>query len=333
MRYVIIGAGAIGGAIGGRLQQAGQDVVLVARGAQYAALRERGLRLTGPDGVIDLPVPVVDGPDALEPTPDDVLVLAVKTQDAIAALDAWAPRPVAGGGTAGDRLPLVCAQNGVEAERLALRRFRDVYGMCVFLPASYLEPGAVTVRCAPYTGALNLGRYPSGADETARRIAEGLEKANFLVPVTPEVMRWKYAKLLGNLANAVEAVCGTLAGDDAKALVARAREEGAEVLDAAGIDRATGEEQRALRSGRVEVRPVEGGGPAGGSTWQSLRRGSTSVEADYLNGEIVLLGRLHGVATPVNETLLRAANEFARTGREPGSMTAGDLAARIPGGR
>ncbi|MBO2459350.1 ketopantoate reductase family protein [Actinomadura violacea] len=328
MRYVIIGAGAIGGALGGRLRQAGQDAVLVARGAQFEALRERGLRLTAPDGVFELPVPVVDGPEALELAEDDVLVLAVKTQDAVAALDAWAARPVLGGGTAGERLPLVCAQNGVEAERLALRRFRRVYGMCVFLPASYLEPGAVTVRCAPYTGALNLGRYPSGADETARTIADGLEKANFLVPVTSEVMRWKYAKLLGNLANAVEAVCGSLAGDEAKALVARARAEAVEVLDAAGIDRATDEEQRELRAGRVEVRPVEGGDPAGGSTWQSLRRGSTSVEADYLNGEIVLLGRLHGVATPVNEALLRMANEFARSGREPGSMTAGELAAQ-----
>ncbi|GAA2129340.1 ketopantoate reductase family protein [Actinomadura napierensis] len=331
MRYVIIGAGAIGGAVGGRLRQAGQDVVLVARGAQYEVLRERGLRLVGPDGVAEVAVPVVDGPEALELTAEDVLVLAVKTQDAITALDAWASRPVEGGGTAGERLPLVCAQNGVESERLALRRFRRVYGMCVFLPATYLEPGVITVRCAPYTGALNLGRYPSGADETARAIADGLEKANFLAPVTSEVMRWKYAKLLGNLANAVEAVCGSLAGEEEKSLVAEAQAEAVRVLDAAGIDRATREEQSELRAGRVEVRPVEGGGPAGGSTWQSLRRGGGAVEADYLNGEIVLLGRLHGIATPVNEGLLRVANDFARSGREPGSMTGAELA-RAAGG-
>jgi 2-dehydropantoate 2-reductase len=325
MRYVIIGAGAIGGALGGRLRQADRDAVLVARGKQYEVLRERGLKLVGPDGVAQVPVPVVDGPEALELQPDDVLVLAVKTQDAVAALDAWTARPVRGGGTAGERLPLVCAQNGVEAERLALRRFQRVYGMCVFLPATYLEPGVITVRCAPYTGALNIGRYPSGADETAQAIADGLAKANFLAPVTSEVMRWKYAKLLGNLANAVEAVCGSLAGDGEKALVARARAEAVAVLDAAGIGRASDEEQRGLRAGNVEVRPVEGGDPAGGSTWQSLRRGSGSVEADYLNGEIVLLGRLHGVPAPVNETLLRVANEFARSGREPGSVTAADL--------
>lgn len=50
MRYIIVGAGAVGGAIGGRLAEAGHDVVLVARGAQYEALRTGGLRLTTPDG-------------------------------------------------------------------------------------------------------------------------------------------------------------------------------------------------------------------------------------------------------------------------------------------
>ena len=57
------------------------------------------------------------------------------------------------------------------------------------------------------------------------------------------------------------------------------------------------------------------GGAAGGrqsrpgaSSWQSLARGTGSIEADYLNGEIVLLGRLHGVATPVNAALQRLAN-------------------------
>ena len=131
MRYIIVGAGAVGGAIGGRLAEAGHEVVLVARGAQYEALREDGLRLTTPEGTRTHRLPVVDGPEALDLAPDDVLVLAVKTQDSVAALDAWSARPVAGGGTAGERLPLICAQNGVESERLALRRFRRVYGCCV----------------------------------------------------------------------------------------------------------------------------------------------------------------------------------------------------------
>ncbi|MDW6060874.1 2-dehydropantoate 2-reductase N-terminal domain-containing protein [Streptomyces sp. FXJ1.4098] len=326
MRYVVIGAGAVGGAIGGRLAQSGHDVVLVARGAHYEALRRDGLRLLTPDGTHRLPVPVADRPEAVELRPDDVLVLAVKTQDSVAALDAWAPRPVAGGGTAADRLPLVCAQNGVESERLALRRFRRVYAMCVWLPATYLEPGEVIAPCAPCTGVLHLGAYPSGADETARQIAADLEKSHFLAPVVPDVMRWKYAKLRANVANAVEAVCGPDGGDEAAALVRRAKAEASAVFDAAGIDRASDAEQSAVRDGKMGIRPVAGGAAwGGGSSWQSLVRGSGTVEADCLNGEIVLLGRLHGVPTPVNEALRHTANECARERRTPGTITAAQL--------
>ncbi len=124
---------------------------------------------------------------------------------------------MAGGGTAGEVLPLVCAQNGVESERLALRRFRHVYGMCVWLPATHTEPGSVSAPGTPVSGVLHLGRYPSGADGTARGIAADLEKSRFLAPVAADVMRWKYAKLLSNLANAIEAVSGVIASDEARA--------------------------------------------------------------------------------------------------------------------
>src|SRR5262245_9214947 len=110
MRYIIIGAGAVGGAIGGRLAEAGHEVVLGARGKQYAALTEGGLRLRVPEGESTYRLPVVDGPGPLgRLRGDDVLLLAVKTQDAEAALDAWGP--VEGGGTAAERLPVLCAQN------------------------------------------------------------------------------------------------------------------------------------------------------------------------------------------------------------------------------
>ena len=169
MRYIIIGAGAVGGAIGGRLAEAGCEVVLVARGAHRAALSEGGLRLRVPEGELTYRLPVVDGPGALgELRADDVLVLTVKTQDSEAALATWGPAPVAGGGTAAERLPVVCAQNGVESPRLALRRFRHVYGVCVWLPATYVEPGVVSAHGSPLTGILSLGRYPHGTDETAR---------------------------------------------------------------------------------------------------------------------------------------------------------------------
>ncbi|GAB2876150.1 ketopantoate reductase family protein [Streptomyces mayteni] len=330
MRYIIIGAGAVGGTIGGRLAQAGHEVALVARGAHGAALREHGLRLLTPDESLTLRLPVLAGPEEYRPTAEDVLVLAVKTQDTVAALDAWAP-------VAGD-LPLLCAQNGVANERLALRRFRRVYGVCVWLPSLFLEPGVVVAPCAPLTGMLHVGPFPGttgpadldGVDDTARRIAADLESARFLAPARADVMRWKYAKLLMNLGNAVEAVAGPLGSDPALGqLVKRAAAEGVAALTAAGIAFADQEEQLALRGDRMDIQPVPGAPESRGSSWQSLRRGTGSIEADYLNGEIVLLGRLHGVPTPVNEALVAIANTFAREGREPGSLPAAELAALV----
>jgi hypothetical protein len=58
---------------------------------------------------------------------------------------------------------------------------------------------------------------------------------------------------------------------------------------------------------------------------QSLTRGTGTIEADHLNGEIVLLGRLHGVPTPLNELLQRLANTFARERRPAGSMPVAEL--------
>lgn len=209
MRYIIIGTGAVGGAVGGRLAQAGHEVVLVARGAQRAALDEGGLRLRVPEGELTYRLPVVDGPGPLGTLrADDVLVLAVKTQDAEAALETWGPVPVEDGGTAAERLPLLCAQNGVESPRLALRRFRHVYGVCVWLPATFVEPGVVSAAGSPLTGILHLGRYPHGTDDTLRRIAADLESARFEAPVVDDVARWQYAKLLANLANAIEPSAG-----------------------------------------------------------------------------------------------------------------------------
>ncbi|MGW5733961.1 MULTISPECIES: ketopantoate reductase family protein [Streptomyces] len=326
MRYIIIGAGAIGGTVGGRLAGSGHDVVLVARGAHHEAVRESGLRVRTPEGTTTHRLPVVRDPSELgELRPDDVLFLAVKTQDATAALDAWSGRPVAGGGTAGEVLPLVCAQNGVESERIALRRFRRVYGMCVWLPAIHVEPGAVSAAGAPYTGILHLGRYPRGTDDTARLVSADLEKSKLLAPVVADVMRWKYGKLLSNLANAIEAVTGPLSGEEAAALYRRARAEGEAVLAAAGIEAVGEQEQQETRGDRVRLEPLDGEPRGGGSSWQSLTRGTGTIEADYLNGEIALLGRLHGVPTPVNDTLQAVAKEFARERRAAGSMPVTEL--------
>ena len=82
-----------------------------------------------------------------------MLVFTTKTQQLDAALQEWVDQPVHGPdgvvGTAGDLLPALTALNGVAAEEKALRYFRRVFGVCVWLPAVHLEPGEVIVRSWP----------------------------------------------------------------------------------------------------------------------------------------------------------------------------------------
>lgn len=101
------------------------------------------------------------------------------------------------------------------------------------------------------------------------------------------------------------------------------------MLRAAGIPYASTDEERAVRSDKITLVPLDGAPRGGGSSWQSLSRGTGTIEADHLNGEIVLLGRLHGVPTPLNELLQRLANEFARERRAPGSLPLPDLLALV----
>ncbi|MGC1281438.1 MAG: 2-dehydropantoate 2-reductase N-terminal domain-containing protein [Streptosporangiaceae bacterium] len=328
VRYIVIGAGAVGGTIGGCLFQAGHDVVLVARGAHLDALRVHGLRLATPMGTHTLRIPAVAGPAELELRGGDVLILSTKGQDTVGVLEQWAWQPVRDARqAAAGLLPVVCAQNGVANERIALRRFRHVYGMCVWLPATHLQPGVVVAQGIPCAGLLPVGRYPSGTDSFTQRFTGALAASRFLAPASDDIMRWKYGKLLGNLGNAIEALCGPAArdDDDARELRRRARSEGIAVLRAAGIGHAPPEEFDAVRGDQVRYGDVDGATRSGGSSWQSLSRGTGTIEADFLNGEIVLMGRIHGVPTPVNETLQRLANQAARARKPPGSTAPADI--------
>ena len=266
-----------------------------------------------------LPIPTVSDPVAVawdEDAPEDtVVLLAVKGQHTDHALTQLAVAPAA--------TPVVCMQNGVENERRVLRHFPNTYGMCVMCPATQLRPGVVQLHSAPVSGLLDVGRFPSGVDAAGQAIADAIDATTFESVARPDIMRWKYRKLLMNLANAVEALTGP--GDRFGRLVREAQREGKDVLAAAGIDVASAEEDRARRGDSLQLSPTRSGEWQGGSSWQSLARGAGSIEAEFLNGEIVLLGALHGVPTPVNALLQRVAIRAAAEGSPPGSWTMQDL--------
>ena len=319
MKYVVYGAGAVGGVIGANLHRAGIEVSLVARGEHLAALRSQGLRLDTPDGSERLRIPAVAGAADVVWTDDTVVLLTVKsqqTQDALEDLAAHAPA----------RTPVVSAQNGVANEQAILRRFQDVYSICVMLPSAHLEPGVVAQKCSPTPGILDIGRIPRRTDDLDEAIAADLRRAGFESQPRPDIMAWKYRKLVLNLGNGVDAVCA--AGEAADELVRRARDEGDLVLRHAGVVVVSPEED-AERRGDV-LRSGDAAWQPGGSTWQSVQRGVGSVEIDYLSGEIVLMGRLHGIPTPVNELLQRVVAEVAREGGPARSVDAAALLARLP---
>jgi 2-dehydropantoate 2-reductase len=318
MRYVIFGAGGIGGVIGGRLAEHGHDVVLVARGAHHDAIRERGLQMRTPAGPVQVDVPVTDDVATLSPGPDDVVLLCTKSQDSEAALDAIAA-------ASSPEVAVVCAQNGVENERMALRRFDHVHGMAVMLPATHLEPGVVDAWGAPASGILDVGRYPEGVDDVDEELSAALRASNFISSAEPKVMLTKYGKLLLNLANVLEAACGMRDGAVGD-VYQRARAEALACYGAAGIDAPTGDDERRKD---MKMTPIDGVRRGGGSTWQSLARSAPSIETDYLNGEICLLGRLHGVPTPVNAALQRIGRRLVAEHVEPGAFPVDELLAEV----
>ena len=313
-RYVVLGAGAIGGCVGARLAQAGHEVVLVARGAHLQALRSDGLRMLTPDGPVHVELPAVSGPDELARRPDDVILLTVKSQDTVATLSAWADWIA--------EAPVFCLQNGVANESTALRFVPAVHGGCVYLASSFTEPGVVAQFMAPLTGVLTLGRFPAGADDADAALAADLATSRFDAPVVPDVMRWKYGKLLRNLANGIDALCGRQDVDD---LVRAVQDEGRSVLTSAGIDFVGDAEDAAARADLVGIRDVPGVGRGGSSSWQSLARATGTIETDWLNGEIVALGREHGIPTPANTAVSRYARRAVRTGAAAGSLDPAEL--------
>jgi 2-dehydropantoate 2-reductase len=320
MRFIIYGAGGIGGTIGARLFQQGFEVALIARGEHGRILQHRGLRLLAPDGDFTLPIPTVMHPRELAFGAGDLVLLAMKSQHTLAALEDLLAC------SAGD-VGIVCAQNGVANERMALRRFRRVYAMLVHLPAQHLEPGEVVTHASGRGGILDTGCYPHGVDDACRELTRALQQAGFSAEPQPRVMRLKYAKLLTNLNNALQAATGMQG--ESRDISRMLRQEALSCFAAAGIDCAGSAEFRARSEGVYQMVDVPGYPRGGGSSWQSLMRGTGNIEADHLNGEIVLLGRLHGIATPANEVCQAVARRMADERVAPGTLDAAELLARI----
>jgi thiosulfate/3-mercaptopyruvate sulfurtransferase len=328
---VIIGAGAIGVTLAAELHRSGHPVALIARGAQLQAAKADGITYARPHGVSLVKASVYGGPDELQLTGEDVLVLATKTQDAAAALAQWSEQPVslAGGQrtTAGAALPLLTTQNGLETERVALRHFETVYGSVLVLAATYVEPGVVVAPSAPSVGIAWIGAFPDRSEPRLEAIARDLRRANLETLVVDDISRVKNAKLAMSSTFVLDALYepGEMR-DRAAALVSA---ETKEILEGAG-GLADLSDELAQLFPRIQHQEVAGYEARGGnSTWQSLTR-SGSLETDYLNGEVVLQARLQRRAAPVNRALTDRIHAAQRDGIPARSLGDDDLRATVP---
>ena len=333
MRFVIFGAGAIGGVVGARLHQSRP------RGGA-----DRPRRAPGGD-----PPRRADAEDARWQRA--VLRILAAVQDpaelglgAATTSCCWPPRartrrarwPLLRAGRAergADRLP---AERGRATSAPALRLFGDVYGAVVMVPAAHLRArGGRGLRREARPGSSTSAATRRGSDERCEAISQALAASSFSsrVPV-PTSCGCKYAKLLLNLGNAVERAVRGRRRRRRRADRAGRATEGRAALTAAGIEHRgrRGHRRLTARWERLGVQPIDGRQRAGSSSWQSLARGTGTIETDYLNGEIVLLGRLHGVpdaaqrgALPALAATRRA--ERARPGRAVESTSCWAVAA------
>ncbi len=310
-RIAVIGAGAVGCTIGALLRRAGQDVTLIGRPEQLAAICSGGLHIDGALGRFSVQVPVAEKLDFHS----DLALLAVKTQDVVPAVKASLSFLT--------DVPLVTLQNGLRSDDLVagvLPRHQIVSAV-VSTIATYLTPGHVTI-ISP--GSLVIG-HPFA-------VAEILSHA---IPtrVSANIRGAHWLKLLVNVNNALPAITNfsvqeVYADPYLSQLVIRLLQEGLAVVQRAGIRleslpdvsvvlmRLLGKlpVKIAARLASAKVRRTASTAPVLGSTLQSLRR-HRLTEIDYLNGEIVRLGTEVEVPTPLNAIMVEMVHRVEKQGR------------------
>ena len=323
---MVFGAGAVGSALAGYLARRGHPVIAVAREAHAEAVtRQGGLRVRSREETFLAPVRAETRLSSEVPA-GAVLMLAMQAPDVEASLDAVAP-------LAASR-PVITWQNGIRSEAIAARRCPDVLGGIVRFTSTLLEPGEVRLRLP---GQLIVGRFPSGRDPVAETVVADLAAAGFTARESPDIRVEKALKLLVNLVSGPAVLVHRTEPDLALARVQTVLlEEAVRVFAAAGIRAEplsglgqTVEELIAgFRSGGTA--PDTSGGIYN-STWQNLHHGRPRLENDGYHGEIVRLGRDHGIEAPVNARVLEVLEAVRARGLGPEPFSPAEFRALFEG--
>ena len=310
MRFLIAGAGAIGGYIGARMARAGQDVTLFARGPHLKAMQENGIRVISPEGDFTAHPKVVGALD--EAGRVDVIVLGVKAHGLTQLAPAIKP-------LIGENTTVVGTQNGVPwwyfqagaGEHTGLRLERvdpggviadsiapqHVVAAIVYFSTDIVEPGVIRHTEG---NRISLGEPDGTRSERCRQIAESLIQAGLRCPITARIRHEIWVKILGNVAfNPISALTGAtlvrMVQDPAVcALVRNIMIEVEVVANKLGVELPVSIDQRIAGAGKVGEHKT--------SMLQDLEAGRP-LELEAIVGAVVELGERLGVPMPHTRTV------------------------------
>ncbi|NJM07182.1 2-dehydropantoate 2-reductase [Candidatus Gracilibacteria bacterium] len=307
MKICIVGAGAIGGYIGGKLALAGADVTLIARGAHLAAIQQHGLTIIESDGRRQTVRPALATANMAEVGPHDLVIVAVKAHSlppiATDLRALYGPETVVltaqngipwwyfygqGGPHEGQIIQAV-DPGGVIAANTEIAR---VVGGVVYIAAEIGAPGVILHSEA---NRLTLGEPDGSKSARVERIAQLLIQAGLRAPIRSNIRDEIWVKLWGNLSfNPISALTRATLNricfnPHTRALAAAMMAEAQTVGEAVGARFGISIEQR--------IKAAEEVGAHKTSMLQDIEAGRPT-ELDALLGSVIELGRLVGVQMP-----------------------------------
>ncbi|MFW6115903.1 MAG: 2-dehydropantoate 2-reductase [Chloroflexota bacterium] len=292
MRIAVFGAGAVGGYFGGRLAQAGEDVVFIARGAHLRAMQRHGLRVDSIEGDFSIdPVQTTDDPAAVGGV--DTVLVAVKAWQVRQAARAMGPM-------VGPDTFVVPLENGVEApSQLAevLGKQHVLGGLCRVI-SSVIEPGHI--RHAGISPTIAFGELDGRRSERVARLREAFQRAPGVTPTIPpdiHVAMWEkflFIATLSGVGAVTRAPVGVLRSlPETRTMLKEAMKEILAVAQARDIALP----RRVLTE---TLAFIDGLPPEGTASMQRDVMAGRPSELASQNGAVVRLGREVGVETPLH---------------------------------
>jgi 2-dehydropantoate 2-reductase len=322
LKIAIIGAGAIGGYVAVKLALAGEDVTVMVRGANLAAIRQNGMKLIMHDGSEHVTRRITATDDYEQAGPQDLVILALKAHQ-VDAVARDVPKLF------GPETAVVTMQNGIpywyfhkhggvhEGSRVHAVDPTGTIGEmippsrvvgCVVYPASELvAPGVVRH--------VEGDRFPVGEpdgshSERVRRISQCFTDAGFKAPVLENIRSEIWLKLWGNLTfNPISSLAHATLVDicqypPSRELAANMMREAQDVAGKLGIEFRVTLDKRIAGAEKVGKHKT--------SMLQDIEAGR-APEIDALVGSVVELGRLTQTPTPHIDTVYALVKLLART--------------------